>query len=158
MEEVHREVGKVVPPGVALRRNERARRGNGERARPISTERAIQSGKRGIVGDAMAQANGRYFETTASTGHRDPNRQIRMVTMPPAIARQRALQAAGELFVPDEVIDKLLASEHPTVTLHNLSRGQVDRVALRLLERLRGADGREVINEVLGDERGEESG
>jgi hypothetical protein len=146
LEDVHREVGKVIAPGVALRRNERNRRSlqrrhespEGERTRPISTERAIQAGKRSIVTDALAQHSERsYFQRTPARFPKDPDRLVRMVKMPPAVAQYRALQAAGRLFLADEVVDVMMTSDHPRVVLDSLSREQVQRVAVRLVERLK---------------------
>jgi hypothetical protein len=87
-EAVMRELGKLVPPGVAIRRAERTRRlatGTPERQRPRPTERQIESGKRQIVRETISRPD---FE-------RDPlgaPKRIRLLSVPLSIGRERELR------------------------------------------------------------------
>jgi len=63
-EPVIRDLSKLVPPGVAVRRNERARRkskydrGPEKRKRPITAEAAVRSGARMVVRAVLATTRG----------------------------------------------------------------------------------------------------
>lgn len=147
LEDVITEVGKAIPPGRAVRRNELARRSAGgpaERKRPTSHERVIAAGKRAIVNDTINSAQA-FFERTPATRPRDPERMIRMVKMPPRVARDRAFAAQGTPMQADELVEKVLTADSPRIVVQDLTRSMVDRLAVRLVERLK--------DEIRGDLR-----
>jgi hypothetical protein len=140
LEEIYAELAKVITPGQAIRRNERLRKrqNKGERVKPLSEARRIASGKRHIINDSLTA--GGYFEKTpmgSRAENRSPDRMIRMVKVPPRVIRDRELKAAGHLFRVEEEIPKLLLDDKPKMRIHNLTRAQVEKLALGLLEALK---------------------
>lgn len=133
-ESVVRELGKLIPPGVAIRRNELDRSQQSE-GRPrhmrTSEERQIQSGKRGITRDAMRS---RYFERK-SDGARV---MVRLVRLPDSVARSRARQAR-ETFDPRRVCDELARGALDHRVMSALTIVQLRALARELAERARAA-------------------
>jgi hypothetical protein len=133
VEAVIREAGKKIPPGVAIRRNERtrqslSRRRNGtvkERAKPLSEERQIEAGRRAMVREALRP---RFF----AIEDRDGKKYVRLVNMPPRVLRDRAAEAAGESVDPAVVIERAKAGDDVTMLLHDLTRPALMRVTLAL--------------------------
>lgn len=81
-----REIGTVIPPGVALRTQERERiksmttpRASEQRTVPLDLDRRVESGRRAMVRVLFKH---RCFETDkpGHTRNRVPDRKIRMVT------------------------------------------------------------------------------
>ena len=97
-EQVFNELAKLVPPGFAIRENEKARRGSGgpaarKKVRPA--EELIESGRRMYVRDVLS--NPRNYESTKATRPRDPERQIRMIAKPRALVLDAYSQATERL-------------------------------------------------------------
>ena len=128
-----RELGKLVPPGRAIRRNEQDRSYNSdarERVRPLSPERAIQAGRRAIVRDALRVSSYEHEE-------RDGIRFVRMLRVPPRVARERARRRAHALFDPAQLADELARGADAHGLLGELSERQIRLLALALVERVR---------------------
>jgi len=145
LEPVLAEIGKVVPPGKALRFVEQRRAYTTvaeQRIRSVSQERLIAMGRRGI---AMGTVNykRRYFELTpASRGNRpDDTRMIRMLEVPPSVLRSRRLAESGRL-IDGTLVDELLTDHDPVALLAQRfpGRHQLERTIVLLLDRLRDAE------------------
>ena len=85
LEALFRALGKLVPPGKAVRRAERERKGQrggtapSERVKERSHERLIQFGRRSYARDAI-NASARYFERKTDDERVE---WIRMLEVPP---------------------------------------------------------------------------
>jgi len=90
-EQVAAELGKAIPPGIALRAQEKrrlrgsgpGRRGPAQRAKPLTVDQLIDNGRRIIV---VALLKGKQFETDrpGNPGQRVKERRIRLVGDPRA--------------------------------------------------------------------------
>jgi hypothetical protein len=135
-EEVIREVGKVIPPGQAIRRNE-LRRANQrgkkeERQRPLSEERRITAGRRDFVRDALT-ASAKYHEVKVVDGQR----WVRATGIPPRVARDRARARAHFHLDPELLADEIAQGADADALLSELDRQQLKKVALELARRER---------------------
>jgi hypothetical protein len=143
LDQVIREVGKLIPPGRAVRQAESDRLAAGgppQRKVPLPVERQIESGRRTIVRSMLGYAGGRYFEVDPRPrgGVRaSPDTRVRMKEVPASVARDRKLAADGRS-VNSALIDSLIASDDPRAMLAALTgRDSVERVVLLMLDRLR---------------------
>lgn len=137
LEPILREIGKLVPPGKAIRRAESIRQSvanaPAERHQPKPPERLIQYGRRSWARDALG-ASRRYFEQKEDA---DGTRWIRMRELPPRVARDRARARAHAHFDPVELADELRAGAVASALLGELSQPQLLRVAVELASRER---------------------
>lgn len=131
---VVRELGRHVPPGVAIRKTEMVRRGQrkdapDERVRQRDPERLIESGRRTIVRQALRAP---FFEYSEHDGARF----VRLVEVPPRVQRDREAERDGLLVDPARVIAAAEAGEDVTFLLHDATRAALLRVSLALAARL----------------------
>lgn len=137
-----RESGKVIPPGRAIRQSERSRkkaagveRGSvpEQRARAVSDDRLIQYGRRAIVVAALRtmRANIERYDDA------DGVEWVRLLSVPPAVARDRARARAHHLFDAVEVADELRDGAPIRVLLGELTPAQLMSVTVELAERER---------------------
>jgi DNA-directed RNA polymerase subunit M/transcription elongation factor TFIIS len=100
LEFVLRELGKLVPPGRAMRRNENDRRlssGTDARKKDLSETRLIASGKRAIAKDLL---NKSYFEIYPLG--RVQNKRVRMTELPPrAVWERKRVEDRMDLKCPE---------------------------------------------------------
>lgn len=86
-----REAGKVIPPGVAIRRTEQVRKIKAGRVAPAqryktaSDERLIQIGRRSLVVARMEAMKARLQRRTDENGVQ----WVRLVSLPPRVVRER---------------------------------------------------------------------
>lgn len=141
-ETVIREVGKVIPPGRAIRQAERARRKAAgvergtvpeQRARPVSDDRLIQYGRRALVVAAFhtMKANIERYKDA------DGVEWVRLLSVPPAVARDRARARAHHQFDEVDIADELRDGAPASALLGELTPAQLMRVALELARRER---------------------
>jgi hypothetical protein len=127
---VVKEVGKVITPGVAIRRAERIRRNvsnSPTRVKPLTTERQIESGRRSFVREVVRPPWFTFEE-------RDGKRFVRLASMPPRVARDRAAEKAGEQIDPARIIEAAQRGDDVTMLLHDATRATLMRVTLALAE------------------------
>jgi hypothetical protein len=123
VEPVIRDLTKLVPPGVAIRYNERNRRKAGgagpeQRVRPIAPEDAIRAGARGLINATIGVTNGSY-----ELRWDNYTRQVRQVREPRQVATDRrnaerlrpAFNGLAEHF---KQLDMDYASEQIQLTAH----------------------------------------
>jgi len=141
-----REVGKLITPGVAMRRAERIRRAQSEsdeRVKPLSTERQIATGRRSLV---RASVRAPYF----AFEERDGKRFVRLVEVPPRVARDRAAEKEGAHVDPAVIVRAAEAGQDVTMLLHDLTRPALMRVTLALAEHIADSDERRRKRHALG--------
>ena len=142
VEDVLRELMKMVPPGRALRQAEQQRQYDGpaQRVRHKSERQLIEIGRRllarrALVGSGKAD----YFEMTpASPGpKKDETRLIRLIGIPPAVQHTRELKAAGQI-IDDELIDEIVASHDPVALLAERfpKRAVMEKIVVKMIERI----------------------
>lgn len=148
LEDILAEAGKLVPPGVAIRRAEKRRAATAgsaeERVRETAPDRLIAMGKRVIVMDTIAGGSRGYFELTPARFPRDPERQVRLLQMPPRVARDRRLAERDSLFRASDAVETLLTTASPRMYVHDLTRPQLERLTIALLERLQDSNALEL--------------
>lgn len=134
--DVVEEVGKVIPPGVAIRTAEVQRRNGGggaQRARPVSDATLVTVGRRAKVRDMLAKARGLEFDPP---GNRAASSKVRMAALPPRIAEWRRLQAEGKAVHTASVLDDLIASHDPEAMMVDWKQARLRAVLLQAVERL----------------------
>lgn len=126
-----REVGKLVPPGQAIRRAELRRKQNArdapaERQRPYNEDRQIASGRRSFVRDAINSSR-EHFETDGQ--------RIRMLSLPSRVKRDRARARAQHHFEPADLADEIGRGANARAIINELSPNQLYDLALELANR-----------------------
>lgn len=138
-----REAGKIIPPGRAMRQAEIARKGSSKgrgapsaRTRPVSDDRLVQIGRRGIVVSALV--NMKAYRQVEQYPDADGVEWVRLLEVPPAVARDRARVRAHHQFDVVEVVDEIRDGTIAASTLlGELTPAQLMRVALELAARER---------------------
>lgn len=140
VEKVIREVGKIIPPGQAVRRAEVRRKGAtkpnrevpAERKRPLSEDRLIASGRRSYARDAF-HGTRKYLEFKREDGVE----WVRLLEIPGRVARDRARARARFHFEPTELADEIRDGADAGAMMGELSPAQLLVLALELARRER---------------------
>lgn len=132
LEAVVAEAGKVIPPGIAMRRTERERKYSGpeQRVKAREPERLIQLGKASIVKEVLYGAN---FERK----HEGDRILVRMATLPQRVRYERSRLLVDRLLASHDAIGEVFADGVPKVILGQLTYEQLFQVALELANRER---------------------
>lgn len=136
VEPLLREVGKMIPPGQAIRRAELRRRNSGhatplERRRPVSEERQIVSGQRSFARDTINSAR-THVEVKFDE---DGVEHIRMLSLPPRVRRDRARARAHHHFDAADLADEIGKGADARALINELSPTQLYDLALELAKR-----------------------
>lgn len=136
VEEIIREVGKLVPPGQAIRRAELRRKNTSrtpERKQPVSEDRLIKSGRRSFVRDSMGSARPHVELKFDDEGVE----WVRLLSLPPRVARDRARARAHFHFDPVTLANELRDGADARALLGELSQQNLLKVGIELAQRER---------------------
>lgn len=135
------ELGKLIPPGQAIRRAELRRRlasgqrneAPSERARPLSKDRQIAGGRRSYARDAFSGMR-KYTETKFDD---EGVEWMRMIELPARVKRDRARARAHFHFEPSDLADEIGAGADAPALIKELTPKQLTELALELARRER---------------------
>lgn len=133
--EVHDEVGKAIPPGVARRAAEVQRRSSkpqsAERVKPASDAQLVRTGRRAKTRDLLAKFQPGVLEFDPDRGE---GSKVRMLQLPPRVVAWRRLQEQGRAVHTATVLDDLLASHDPEAMMVDW---KVQRLKVALLQAIK---------------------
>lgn len=132
--EIVAEAGWVIPPGKAIRMNEKERghQTSSERYVQRPSTRLVQSGRRSIVRQALSA---KWFEKDRAGSPHDTLQHVRMMQMPPSVVRERLRQVVEALKKGD--MEALVDGDPETIltSAAHYSHGDVLQIAIELANR-----------------------
>ena len=142
-DDIERELAKLIPPGLAMRKAERTRLSQGgppERTKFDDEKRIIETGKKAIARDTL---RGRWFEVDPRGRHWDGRvRRIRLKHIPPSVLRARKQAALEGPIQPGVLIPKLLKSTDVTEDLRQLNESQLRRLVEAMVAKMKSSEAR----------------